>query len=114
MADILIKGMDMPKNCSKCRFWCICNLLNEYKDYESILRDERIGKNGTRHEGCPLVEVKPHGRLIDADKLKQVMDDATENDKDKPFYKMMYSYVIQVLAESPTALEASNVNCKNE
>ena len=60
-------------------------------------------------DNCPIIGEIPdkHGRLIDADKLKQVMDDATENDKDNPFCKMMYSYVIQVLAKSPTVLEAT-------
>jgi len=102
MADILIKGMDMPKNCSKCRFWCTCNLLNEYKDYESILRDERIGKNGTRHEGCPLVEVKPHGRCIDADALEAKIKRLAI--ADYPFDALGCCGVV---VTAPTVLEAS-------
>ena len=53
--SVLIKGMEMPENCKDCRFhgrgFCF---LADLKD------------NGN----CPLVEVPPHGRLIDADKLK--------------------------------------------
>lgn len=58
--SILIKGMDIPKNCSTCPFyicdgegWCV--VLREYISHPKY---------------CPLVEVKtPHGRLIDADIL---------------------------------------------
>ena len=53
--DLLIKGLEIPKNC----LWC------EIIDcsYGNDLYLERPND-------CPLVEVKPHGRLIDADKLK--------------------------------------------
>ncbi len=52
--SVLIKGMEMPKNCTECHARC------------------RLYLNGRkfRHPNCPLIEVKtPHGRLIDADKL---------------------------------------------
>lgn len=42
--SVLIKGMDMPKNCGKCF----------------------IGDRSLCANGCPLVEVPtPHGRLLD-------------------------------------------------
>ena len=62
--SILIKGMEMPKNCKHCKFrktelqeepdWC---LISEESLFELAEND------------CPLVEVPPHGRLIDADKI---------------------------------------------
>ena len=55
--SILIKGMDMPKNCHQCFYFasgCKCNKHN----------------NG-RPSDCPLIELPPHGRLIDADALTQ-------------------------------------------
>ena len=66
--SVLIKGMEMPKNCNSCDLIQFddegleahCPLSPYYRwcgtppDY--------------RPEGCPLVEIPtPHGRLIDAD-----------------------------------------------
>ena len=56
--SILIKGMEMPKNCFLCPL--------------SVLRGERLFCEQTKGEvvrakidsGCPLVELPPHGRLI--------------------------------------------------
>lgn len=69
--SVLIRGMEMPTNCGKCKLfdrshaiglfaplgWCRVNgkeifLLSEKADF------------------CPLAPVPPHGRLIDADALK--------------------------------------------
>ena len=72
--SILIKGMKMPKNCCQCpmmrpgnykghAFPCTCHA----KDCFPIKPSELDLRDGL----CPLVEIKPHGRLIDADALKQ-------------------------------------------
>ena len=50
---VYIRCMEMPKNCRKCPLLYVCD--------------------GSKD--CPLVEVPPHGRLIDADEYKQVMKD---------------------------------------
>ncbi len=72
--SILIKGMEMPKNCIECpcghetegAFWDECSVLaREYeKDADSV-----------RPNWCPLVELPPHGRLIDADKLMRDIEE---------------------------------------
>ena len=52
--SILIKGMEMPKNCTECHARC------------------RLYLNGRkfRHPDCPLIEIPTlRGRLIDADAL---------------------------------------------
>ena len=62
MNDILIKGMEMPKNCRTCLMlfdghnyrWC--NITGESLGIEET-------DNG-RDEYCPLIELPPHGRLI--------------------------------------------------
>ena len=70
--SILIKDMEMPKNCAYCP-------LSEYRN-SSILDCKQIGTVGTafrdnnvlkrRHPNCPLIEVPtPHGRLVDLDKM---------------------------------------------
>ena len=65
---ILIKNMEMPKTCSDCPidydFVC-CQFFD--KSWVAMGFDNTEG----RHLDCPLVELtKPHGRLIDADELK--------------------------------------------
>ena len=54
--SILIRGMEMPRDCYECKVWFEC--FDEKPPFNMI------------KSVCPLVEVKkPHGRLIDADKL---------------------------------------------
>ena len=72
--SVIVKGMDMPKNCAYCP-------LSEYRNTSlgQILDCKRIGTVGSavrgthdvlnhRHPNCPLAEIHtPHGRLIDID-----------------------------------------------
>ena len=66
--SIIIKGMKMPINCQTCPFvqydypiggealvyWCRCTFTQNITEGSAFERDE----------GCPLVELPPHGRLI--------------------------------------------------
>lgn len=70
--SILVKGMEMPRNCDRCN---VC-------DYEQgcclvFGEGERGtgGKKDGRMEWCPLVEIPPHGRLIDADALDKRIEE---------------------------------------
>ena len=57
--SIMIKGMEMPKNCDDCFLneWSICN--------------ERFY---CPFDDCPLVEIPvPHGRLIDEEDVKNAI-----------------------------------------
>ena len=75
--SVLIKGMEMPKDCRDCpmeMFYSCgdtrCRVTNKLLawDYEAI---PFIG----RPDWCPIVEVPaPHGRLIDADALKNYIE----------------------------------------
>ena len=69
MGSVIVKGMEMPKNCRTCPMlfdghnyrWC--NITGESLGIEET-------DNG-RDEHCPLVEIPtPHGRLIDADAIQ--------------------------------------------
>ena len=68
MADILIRGMEMPKSCDECRLfnesWCMAlGVENWRKSYNKP-------PEGGRLPDCPLVPLpEGHGRLIDADEL---------------------------------------------
>ena len=81
--SILIKGMKMPKSCAECPFFYLaygaepnCN-VDAYgegiKECYLPHMEEDPGKN--RHPDCPLTELPPHGRLIDADALHKLFED---------------------------------------
>ena len=68
--SVIITGMEMPKNCIECRFrkYEYCDLQRQ-DVYAVNIMDYALSFE--RHPSCPLVEIPtPHGRLIDADKLK--------------------------------------------
>lgn len=65
--SIIIKGMEMPKNCLSCPLQggtADCRLTQ--KTYNWGLTE--------RPSDCPLVPVPPHGRLIDADAVLRRYD----------------------------------------
>ena len=70
--SILIKGMKMPKNCNDCNFqaggWCFA------RSSEPYFSDWCVSDVSERPPWCPLVELPPHGRLIDADVLTTVTE----------------------------------------
>ena len=80
MADLLIKGMEIPKRCTGC-FHSKCLLFFEHTD-----------PNNSRHPNCPLIKLPPHGRLIDADALRM---------------KYEYGENRKILDKAPTVLEAN-------
>lgn len=80
---VLIKGLEMPESCAKCRlrggsFGTFCNVLHEYIDNTcGVPRNKRM-------DNCPLIPIAtPHGRLIDADKALNKL----ANDKRDAFTK---------------------------
>ena len=74
--DILIKNMEMPKNCYECRFHSMQNVMHKacvvHLCYaQEIGQSCNEGEMPTKlHDGCPLVALPSHGRLIDADEFK--------------------------------------------
>ncbi len=65
--SVLIKGMEMPI-CQTCP---ICD-EKLYGNYCRITK-EIVSFGFERGEKCPLIELPPHGRLIDADALNYTM-----------------------------------------
>ena len=66
--SILIKGMEMPKDCDSCLFDDGVHCM-AYPQSEDLVYDISDGKPNW----CPLVPVPPHGRLIDADAFSEEM-----------------------------------------
>ena len=98
---VYIKGMEMPRNCIECRFenFNNCDVL-----------DKRVESVDVPH-WCPLIEVPPHGRLIDGDALAKDIDkayDELNNGKDLPFRERTVAYVFaqKIISHAPTIIEA--------
>ena len=65
--SVLIKSMEMPTSCAVCPF-------ENYGDcyggkVKAIMDIDDYVSAGKRHPRCPLVEIPPHGDLIDRDAL---------------------------------------------
>ena len=88
--SILIKGMEMPTDCSHCFAAAIgydsplysscklyCRAVDKFADCATVVTEAKtlgmLREYQGRPDWCPLVEVKtPHGRLTDADALYEV------------------------------------------
>lgn len=94
--SILIKGMEMPTNCSACKFF-------DHGDCELLPYGDYIDDKHKRRDNCPLIELPPHGRLIDADALRDKWIWGTTD-------RLGYTKCIEVvdLDDAPTIIEAED------
>lgn len=91
--SILIKGMEMPKRCLECQFSGFGGLYNER--VVCMFTGSNAYMNSVQYlDKCPLVAVPPHGRLIDADVLRNLCDD--------PYWCVWLSEI----DDAPTIIEA--------
>ena len=105
---VYIKGMEMPKDCLHCCFASGCSYCDGYNDHcafepDDIKTDWDFAHGvfpETTPDWCPLVPVSPHGRLIDADVLKEKW---THRDLD--LFAQGWGY-LQDLNRAPTILPA--------
>ena len=119
--SVLIKGMEMP-SCNDCPLAgdFKCNLMPSIpalcKEYDMAVQ------NGKRLNNCPLVEIPPHGDLIDRNKLYEKtaeweaqalhMVEVTMHDEDTSEWRE-WSIVLTErsafkfdVADAPTVIEA--------
>ena len=106
--SVLIKGVGMPKNCAVCPFQVTlfgCSACIAVKEVRRIYEADLPGVDSEerRPSWCPLVPVPtPHGRLIDADALRD-----TDNFIHKTMVfggQMVYSQ--SAIDNAPTIIEA--------
>ena len=112
MSSVLIRGMEMPKNCKECMFadfddvdfdyelYCTAN--GKYADLD--MYDHPMGWD------CPLVEIPtPHGRLIDADKIdyrNHAMHDGTGQLVVADNFMNGVLWINDCIDRAPTVIEA--------
>ena len=89
--SILIMGMKMPKDCTECRF------AFDGRCFANMGRKTKIDVTNY----CPLIELPPHGRLIDGD----VAEVITYTNESGDFADGIL-YAADWIASQPTILEA--------
>ncbi len=99
--SILIRGMEMPTSCEDCKaFVCYRQYAGDSGDcFCGITKSD--AKVGARNADCPLVAVPPHGRLIDADALRE---DWLENGENEYVYDT--NAFLDSLDKATTVIEA--------
>lgn len=94
---VYIRGMEMPKSCAECPVnMNICKRGYKYLLAHMELYDQRA-------DDCPITTVPPHGRLIDADALKDIEFHGMQADK-KISYQMGWNDAIATIAENATII----------
>ena len=105
--SVLIKNMRMPTSCSECAF-CgyygkgdhVCDITGKEVVYELSLEN--------RLDDCPLVELPPHGRLIDAYELTieiLKLQKYRFSIEDSEIF-VSRKAVMQAISDNPTVIEA--------
>ena len=78
MSSLIIKGMKMPSECREChlsRYFSSVGITICVAAEVMLAEDYKPVRFEGRHEKCPLVELpEKHGRLVDADALKDTLD----------------------------------------
>lgn len=107
MSGVYIKGFDIPENCDQCP---VCDYeqgeclvgKGKFVEYENRL---------VRQPWCPLSPVPKHGRLIDADELKEFCWEAVNDSKNDFLRKKDWKFAVQVtegfcqdIDEAPTVI----------
>jgi len=99
MSSVLIRGMEMPENCDKCRFQSALRLYCDAMPYNFCGNTDDI----ERPDWCPLVEIPtPHGDLTDKDKLMQEFMDSDLDHLQRDDWKE----IIQIVADAEVVIEA--------
>jgi hypothetical protein len=102
MSDVVIRNMKMPKSCESCPLSIEDSLGENFFCARQIGVRFSIELSRQRQETCPLAELPPHGRLIDADKLKQALSHVKGNQR-----QWYFAEACQFIDEAETVLEAS-------
>ena len=105
--SVLIKGLIMPSCCDVCTFSDWSNLHQtascKLHDYDPCFADYSREYMEKRADFCPLTEIpEPHGRLIDAEKLKKEYP----HDTDWNYPVNTNCYVCESIDNAPTVIKA--------
>ena len=100
MSDVLVKNMKMPKGCYKNYSFCPFCMTDITGGKIFCSQTGKSANYTCRPKSCPLIEVKPHGDLIDRSLLLGACYEmARIKDMDG---------ALEVIENAPTVLGANN------
>ena len=109
--SVLIKGMEMPQNCYTCN---LCNYYNEPNQgcYCVALRADlhRTNIMKEREKNCPLIELPPHGRLIDIEPFMRGLYEEIQMGQITYTSQELYDMMDEEIKSMPTIIEAEEVD----
>ncbi len=101
MMGVYIKGMEMPPNC----FLCKLSFMSGERLFCSAMKNEEVLR-AKIDSNCPLIELPPHGRLIDGDALEnEVQMRLSECNKYDNQFQKPYE-VMRAITLAPTVIES--------
>lgn len=103
--SILIKGIKMPKSCDECP--CYYETEGAWRNECEVLGKEYIADD-YRPEWCPLVEIHPHGRLIDADALIGSLNVFNDRINGNEHFLNGIDTAKELAVDAPTIIEADD------
>lgn len=100
----IVKGANIPVSCDSCPLmrWNDYGIDGELQ-YCNILRAICEHEEGQRDVDCPLAEIPPHGRLVDAEELLWEMRKA------KDFGELTAKSAMRAVKYAQTIIEAEEV-----
>ena len=106
--DILIKNMEMPKECRGCRFHHIHKIWSKniylHECDAQMLAEETEGMEAVKlPKACPLIALPSHGRLGDLDLVEEWMR-KKHKEHDCPFNIDAFLFALKKI---PTIVEAT-------
>ena len=101
--SVIVKNMKMPPSCYFCGLADTSFIRCEAFSPTKLLEDDCEER---RPKWCPLIELPPHGRLIDVDYLKEHLYQCEINGR--PLHRMFTEIdeLFDVIDNVPTVLEA--------
>lgn len=103
MSGIYIQMAEMPKSCWVCELGGAVQMDNHTCPFYSMEYWEQENYQDKIADGCPIIPVPDHGRLIDADALCERLEKAAEI---KPYLNGMNAAISFALL-APTIIPAS-------
>lgn len=111
---VLIKGIEMPKDCLHCCFASGCSYCEGYNDHCVFEPDDITTywdfDNGVFPElipdWCPLVPVPPHGDLVDKQQMAETNEQHYKIFEGEPEADYARKVVLRMLDQAPTIIPA--------
>ena len=114
--SILIRGMQMPKNCGVCPLRGCGYLCCPDTENERLIRTEYMCSDDLkRPDWCPITDLGSHGDLIDRDTLKNAVlkwmppDPCGREEKEFPFETDICVSMMMEIEEQDAVIEAEGV-----